>query len=97
MKKSILAIASVGVLFATTPASAEGLQIKYDDLNLSSVEGQKILDSRIDRAAKEACGLNNQTTGTRVPSRSAQKCFNEVKKSATAQMAVLVDEQRLGG
>jgi len=97
MKKSILAIASIGVLFATTPAYAEGFQIKHNDLNLASVEGQKVLESRIERAAKEACGLNSQATGTRVVSRSARKCFNEVKKSATAQMAVLVDEQRLGG
>ena len=97
MKKSILAIASVGVLFATTPAFAENLEIKYSDLNLASVEGQKALEGRIERAAKEACGLNAQKTGTRITSRSARKCFNEVKKSASAQMAVIVDEQRLGG
>ena len=97
MKKSIIAIASIGALFATAPAYAEDLQIKYNDLNLASAEGQKVLASRIDRAAKEACGLSAQTTGTRVVSRSARKCFNEVKKSASAQMAVLVDEQRLGG
>jgi len=97
MKKSILAIVSLAMVAAATPAHAESMQIKYSDLNLASAEGRAALEGRIDRAAKKICGLSPRTTGTRIKSRSAQLCFNETKKAAAAQMAVVVDQNRLGG
>ena len=97
MKKSLIAFAAIGAMMTTTPAFAGNMQIKYDDLNLSSPAGQAALERRIDKAAREVCGVDRQRSGTRFPSRSAQKCFESAKKQATQQMAALVDEQRLGG
>ncbi len=97
MKKSAIAIATMAALFATAPAQAGGTQIKYDDLNLASPEGQKVLERRIDQAARQICGMDEQRTGSRLPSRSAKQCFAKAKKSATAQMAAIVEDRRLGG
>ncbi|GAA4642284.1 hypothetical protein GCM10023115_04800 [Pontixanthobacter gangjinensis] len=97
MKKSLIALAAVGAMMSTTPAFAGNVQIQYDDLNLSSPAGQEALERRIDKAARDVCGLDQQRSGTRFPNRGAKKCFDNAKKQATQQMAAVVDEQRLGG
>jgi UrcA family protein len=32
--------------------------VRYGDLNLSSVQGQKVLEQRIRRAARDVCGIS---------------------------------------
>ena len=41
--------------------------------------------------------MDATTTGTRIPSRDARECYEQVSKQAKAQFAAVVDEQRLGG
>ncbi len=97
MKRSLVALTAAAVLGAATPAMAESLSIPYHDLNLATEKGQEILDRRIDTAVREFCGMDATTTGTRITSRDARECYEQVSKQAKAQFAAVVDEQRLGG
>lgn len=105
MKRAYLAVAAIGSAIALAgagaPAVAETIQqtmvVKYTDLNLASAKDQKILERRIDRAAKKICGLDRARTGTRLKSPKAQECYRTAKANATKQFAVLIEEQRIGG
>lgn len=98
MKRYLVAMTAAAVLGgAATPAFAESLSIPYHDLNLSTAEGQKTLDRRIDKAAREFCGLDQTTTGSRISSRESRQCYADTKKQAQKQFAALLDERRLGG
>lgn len=97
MKKTLISLAVIGALTATTPAFAENVSIEYQDLNLSSAAGQKVLANRIDRAARKVCGLDDQKSGSRIRSSKTRKCYEQAKRQATQQMAAIVDDERLGG
>lgn len=98
MKRHLIAITAAAVLgAAATPAVAESLSIPYQDLNLASAEGQKTLDRRIESAARDFCGMNQTTTGSRIVSSESRQCYAETKKQAQKQFAVIVDRHRLGG
>ena len=94
--------AAFGSAFAMTPAMAasndqQAIQIEYNDLNLSTPEGQERLEQRIDSAARRICQANSSRTGTRMNSQASNACFDEVRASARSKMATLVEEQQRGG
>lgn len=97
MKTLIIALSAAGAVLAATPAAAGTMSIEYKDLNLGTVEGQQALERRIDEAARDVCGLDEASTGTRIQSRTAKRCYQDAKKQATQQFAALVEENRLGG
>jgi UrcA family protein len=98
MKRHLIAITAAAVLgAAATPAVAESLSIPYQDLNLASAKGQKTLDHRIESAARDFCGMNQTTTGSRIVSSESRQCYAETKKQAQKQFAAIVDRHRLGG
>ncbi len=101
MKRTFIAFAALGSTLAlagtAAPAFAEAMVVQYSDLDLGLAADQKILKQRIDRAARKICGLDRGTTGTRLKSADATKCYREAKAKASAQFAVLVDAKRQGG
>ena len=97
MKTSLIAIAAIGTLATAAPALAGGITIEYRDLNLATVEGQKALDYRIDKAARKACGYDRLNTGSRVVRADVKKCYAQAKKAAKRQMAAIVENESLGG
>ncbi|MDN3646866.1 UrcA family protein [Pontixanthobacter aestiaquae] len=97
MKKSLIALATIGTLFTAAPAFAGGVAIDYSDLNLTTEKGQQALERRIDKAAKDLCQYNRLRTGSRLASRQIEKCYKTAKKQAAQQMAAIVDSERLGG
>lgn len=102
MLKSTLAAAAVGLMLAATPATAGSedghkLTVKYRDLDLSTAEGQKTLDRRIDQAAREVCGVGATRTGTRLPSSERKKCMTQARAVVKDQVAALIAEQQRGG
>lgn len=98
MKRPLIFLAATAILGVTgAPAYAEdSLTISYRDLDLTTVEGQEMLDRRIDSAARKYCGLGART-GTRLAPPEARKCYAETLKQAKAQFADAVDAKRLGG
>lgn len=97
MKKSFIALAAIGAALAGAPVSAQNIKIEYRDLNLATAEGQAALENRVTKAARKVCGYNDLRTGTRGATRDMRRCLVQAKKSAKAQVASLVDDNRLGG
>nr|WP_161593713.1 UrcA family protein [Parerythrobacter lutipelagi] len=99
MKRPLIATLGAALAFSAVaaPAHADELKVAFSDLNLASSEGQATLEARIDRAAKDVCGYNDINTGSRMFSREIKQCYEKAKKSATRQMASVVDDSRLGG
>ena len=101
MKTPLLAFATTAALMAGTPAlaqqSGQDLVVSYADLDLSTKAGQRTLDKRIDAAAKKFCGVGEQTTGTRLRSPMATKCYREAKRLATQEFAAIVADAGRGG
>jgi len=54
------AIVATGVtVMAGSPGQAATAHVRYSDLDLSTVSGRATLDSRIDRAARSTCWIEN--------------------------------------
>ena len=85
---AILAAVLAATAF-TTPAFAESdrINVRYADLDLNTPEGQAQLERRIDKAVRAACGANETTVGTRLPSREAQACVDTTKTAVREQIA----------
>ncbi|WP_337661279.1 UrcA family protein [Erythrobacter sp. Alg231-14] len=102
MKTIALATATIGLVFTATPALAgpEDLpteSVSTAGLDLNTVEGQRMLDERIERAAREVCHVDYVRTGTRIRSSAARECVAKARASAKSQLAAIEENQRRGG
>jgi UrcA family protein len=86
------AFGAIAAATAPAPAFAKEVEVRYSDLNLSTPEGQKKLDRRIDTAARSACGLNTSTTGSRLRSADATDCYAKARENVRKQVAGAVDK-----
>jgi len=96
MRQYLIALSALAVA-AGSPVAAKDFVVKYSDLNLASVKGQKELERRIDEAARSYCGLDTHQTGTRMRSQSTLNCYRDARAAARQEMAVLIDKSQLGG
>lgn len=101
MKIGTLALA-MGALALTTPAFAkqadtETVAVRYSDLDLTTDAGRNELDNRLDKAAREVCGMNIKRTGTRLSSREARACYADARQILDRQFATLVQAGARGG
>lgn len=102
MKTLLLSLAASAALITTVPAAAAAddsaqISVRYDDLNLASAKGQKILERRLIAAARQACGLDGSKTGTRMRSEEETQCYRQAKATAMQRHAMIVEPYRLGG
>ncbi len=97
MKKIIAALALATVAIGGTAASAQqdDTAVRYDDLDLSTKKGVKVLERRIDTAAKDVCGVTR--SATRVISADTRDCVKTFKANAMNQFAAVIEQQRRGG
>ena len=101
LKQSLaLALAAAAMLgapaaYAATPGDA--VKVSYTDLNLSSEKGQKILERRLDKAAREVCGMDERTTGTRMIDRDSKSCYDGARSKLAREFADVVSNTRRGG
>lgn len=96
----IAAAALLGLALSATPGLAKDVEVRYADLNLATAEGQKTLERRIDRAAREACDYDQYATGTRLPSHAARSCYRKALDDVRTTMASKIEAARgsqLGG
>lgn len=89
--------AAIGLALTAAPALAAPVAVQYDDLDLTTASGQKTLDRRLDSAAREACGYDRMTTGSRLRSSEAAACYRETKSQMKEKVAALVSNANLGG
>lgn len=102
MKTFALAAGTFALAFTASPAFAGQVEkaeedVSFAGLDLDTPEGQKMLDSRIDRAAKIVCGVDAVRTGTRIKSAEARECYDKARASAKRQVASIMEDERLGG
>jgi UrcA family protein len=94
MKHGIFAaMAAIGLVAAAQPAFAESKAVTYSDLDLSTPEGMAQLDARIDLAAKNVCGFNEDKFGSRMPSREARACYKEARADIAKRIAQLTGKK----
>lgn len=95
-----LALAATALATAALPAmAAEGqsISVQYSDLNLASAEGQRVLEQRLDRAARDVCDMGEVRSGTRLPSRDSAACYRDTRARLDVQFARLTTSERQGG
>lgn len=99
MKTQSLALALAGAL-AFVPAAAfaasQSVEVKYDDLDLSTPKGQAQLDKRIDRAAKEVCTRHEITTGSIRSTTLDEDCYHTALGKVKDRLAALGVRARQG-
>ncbi|SFG22992.1 UrcA family protein [Novosphingobium sp. CF614] len=101
-KNAPIAAALLGLALTATPAfagEATKVQVMYKDLDLTTPEGQRKLERRLDMAAREACGYDQRVTGSHLPSAQSQACYKQARAKAKDSMAAAIGnaDGRLGG
>lgn len=86
-RKIPFAAALMGLTLTAAPAFADTLAVRYKDLDLTTAEGQKTLDRRIDAAARQVCGYDEVITGTRLRSRDSVACYKQARAQVQKQVA----------
>lgn len=95
IKTTLFAVAAAIATVATaSPVLAKDVVVRYGDLDLASAKGQKTFERRINRAAKVACDFQAEN---RVPSTEALRCYRQARAKAKTEMALVVENERLGG
>ena len=81
--RSLIPIVLIASVAAANPAQAEGRRVSYADLNLSSPEGQAVLDSRIASAIRQICGRAFPTDLQ--SAHQVERCRSETRADVQAQ------------
>ena len=100
MKTLAICTALVGLVATPVlagPADAPTQKVSLAGLDLGSVEGQRQLDRRIDRAAREVCRADYVPTGTRITPAGTRDCVEKARASAQSQVAAIVADRQRGG
>lgn len=106
MQKPLIIAASVLAavsLFAATPGIATAqpgetaIAVRIADLDLASPAGQQSLERRIARAARTICGMDVQTSGTRLASSEAGACYRQAMRDVRQRVAAVIESRRNGG
>jgi len=91
------AAAAIATIATAAPALADQVSVSYKDLDLTTAQGQSTLARRLDAAARDACGYEGPTTGSRIVPRAAVECYKQAQMRAKESMATLVSDAQRGG
>jgi UrcA family protein len=102
MKLRTFALAVAAATVVAVPAAAEVADknvaaVQYRDLDLATDAGREELERRLDKAARDVCGMSDVVTGSRIRSREARQCYAQARSQMTEQFALLVERQGSGG
>ena len=90
------ALALASAVSAATP-DQQTIGVSYRGLDLRTDAGQTALEQRVDRAARQVCGMDEILSGTRIRSHEARACYDLARRQLNEQFAVLVRDAQLGG
>lgn len=90
-----LGAAAISPAWAGAPQSAT-VTLTTAGLDLSTAKGQRMLDQRIEKAARTVCRTTTVQTGSRVINQDAQTCLAKARSDARRQLAPMTarNEQR---
>jgi len=96
MKMQSLALVLAATVLAAPVAAADeapSVAVHYGDLDLSNTDGQRQLDLRLERAAREVCGLDVKATGTHLQSQHSRACYQEARRHLDQQYAEVINRK----
>ncbi len=96
MRMQSLALAFAAAVLAAPALAADeapSVGVRYGDLDLTSAEGQWQLDIRLQRAAREVCGVDEKVVGSLLSSRHSRECYREARRHLDQQYAELVNRK----
>ncbi|HTN14974.1 MAG TPA: UrcA family protein [Sphingomonadaceae bacterium] len=96
MRKTAIILAAIGAICAAQPAFAEAASVSFKDLDLTTEAGREELDRRINSAAREVCGFNDERTGSRIVSRDSRKCYEDARQKLSNHIASLTNKKTAG-
>lgn len=85
-------VAALPLAANAASGEAHSISVRTNDINLTTIRGQKILALRIDRAAREVCDFANDQLDHKVR-KIERLCRDKAKASA---WAMAKSERRLG-
>lgn len=100
MRMQSLALAlGAAVLAAPVAARDEAptVGVHYGDLDLTSEAGQRQLDLRLERAARDVCGVDEKMTGSHLRADHSRVCYREARRTLDQQYAQLVSRKLAAG
>ncbi|MBU7579932.1 MAG: UrcA family protein [Porphyrobacter sp.] len=104
LAKTLALVAATAGLASTaiTPALAgeaepRTAKVSFADLDLGTSAGQRTLDKRIEKAARQVCRMVSVQTGTKIMDRDAQTCLIRARADARQQVAALASTEQRGG
>ena len=102
MKTLAIATAAIGLVLTATPTLAnEGAprsqNISFAGIDLASEAGQRMLEQRLEIAARSVCSFDEHTVGTRIRSNESRTCLVKARASAKRQVAALIEANQRGG
>ncbi|QUL37254.1 UrcA family protein [Erythrobacter sp. JK5] len=102
MKTLTLAAAAFGVAATAVPAIAgqspqPTTVVSTAGLDLATPEGQKMLDKRVNAAARRICQTDRAPTGSRLRTLESRSCYAKARASAKRQVASAIADQQRGG
>ena len=100
MRMQSLALALAAAALAAPAAAkdeAPTVGVRYGDLDLTSAAGQRQLDIRLERAAREVCGFDEKMVGSHLRSQHSRECYREARRDLDQQFAQLVSRKSAGG
>ena len=92
-----LAAAATSPVMAADNTETATATVRYDDLRLGTPQGQKRLERRLNQAARQVCGMNEQRSGTRIRPAEETQCYRQARATAMQRYASLVAANQLGG
>ncbi|MGB3712777.1 MAG: UrcA family protein [Erythrobacter sp.] len=92
-----LAAASLAGSPALADTPPPSRSVSTAGLDLSTPEGQRLLDQRIEIAARAVCQPHRMHTGSRVTSHEARECLKMARASARKQVAAKIKQENRGG
>lgn len=93
---TIRTLALAAAMMMPASAFASTVELKYDDLDLSTPQGMAQLDKRVQRAAKQVCTSHQITTGSIRTANVDQKCYKEALAKLQDQLAAVSARNQQG-
>jgi UrcA family protein len=89
--------AAISPAVAASTAGPMTQAVATADINLATAQGQRVLDQRIERAARNVCRVGKPLTGTRIANPEDRACLARARADARQQVAVLNGPTQRGG
>jgi UrcA family protein len=87
--RTLALAAALAIVPATAIAAPQHVEVRYNDLDLSSAKGQHELDKRIDRAARQVCSRHQITTGSIRSTAVDEDCYHEALGKLKDRLAAI--------